>query len=546
MDELDLSQFKDAFIAEAKEHLSSLNAATLELEKNPSSPEIINELFRAAHTLKGMSATMGYEKIATLTHYMEDLLDKLRKNVITASPDIVDIIFECFDYLEKLVVEIETGQDAGLKISYLSERIQNKINAEENPSELQMTSAQSDDKSAAFAASPKSGAPASRASSTIRINTTHLDAIMNLVGEMVIAKAQLEQIAADHKIETLSASLQQFDRIAIDLQEAVLKTRMVPVSHVFDRYPRMMRDLSKKLGKTAEFEIVGSEIEIDRILLDEINEPLVHILRNALDHGIEPADQRMSEGKNPAGKIILEARRERGHISIIISDDGKGLDAELLKNKAVERNIIAEDKARALSDDDAYLLICDPRFSTVEKITDVSGRGVGMDVVKTMIESFNGHLYIVSQKGEGTKFILNLPLSMAIISVLLVKVGNEKYAIPINNITEILACDTEKIKTIENSEVVMFRDEVLPLVRLRQKFALRAENFSNSQMSDGYLLRVESANKKAALVVDGFHGRKEIVLKTLGGILRHAKGFSGATITGDGSVILLIDILHWL
>ncbi len=576
-DELDLSQFKDAFVAEARENLQSLNTALVRLEKNSSDQETLKEIFRISHTLKGMSATMGYENITKLTHKMEDVLDKIRKGEATPGRKLVDTIFSCLDTLETLVNEVENtntaNTDPTLIIGQLEDiltatdtgnNIQISDHSQQNQSVSQNTRQQEEISSTpiitASASSPeekdtKTDKPSntittvkeedkkSQSATTIRVNISHLDAMMNLVGEMVIAKAQLEQIARKHKIEELTSTLEQFDRIAIDLQGAVLKTRMVPIHQIFDRYPRMMRDIARKLNKEINFEIYGSDIEIDRLLLDEINEPLVHLLRNAADHGIETLEERKKTNKSPIGKIILEARRERGHISIIVSDDGKGMDPAKIRRKAIERNIINETEAAKISDEDAYYLICDPRFSTAEKITDISGRGVGMDVVKSMIESFNGRLFIKSQKGSGSTFILELPLSMAIISSLLVKVKNETYAIPLNNITEIISLPANEIKTIENREVILLRNEVLPLIRLGNKLGIK--NTDNGKKTI-YTLRIETQGKTAAISVDELIGRKEIVIKTLSGIVKHSKGLSGATITGDGTVVLILDISSFI
>lgn len=572
MDEMDLSQFKEVFISEAKEHLVALNAALVELEKKPNNKDVLNEIFRVAHTLKGMSATMGYDKVTALTHRMEDVLDRLRKGEAEARGNIVDVIFECFDKLENLVEEIETGVESKVDVDALVNRLVSLIEKEDGkkaepkkeeakkpepveaapapapvPAEAPVVEiAEQDIEPIRPAGAEAEVSTTSKKSKTsIRINISHLDTMMNLVGEMVISKSQLEQIAVQRQISELTETLQQLDRIAVELQEAVLKTRMVPLSQIFDRYPRMVRDLALKLGKEIDFEIYGSDIEIDRMLLDEINEPLVHLLRNALDHGIEAADRRLQAGKPQKGKVTLSARRERGYISIEVSDDGKGLDPQVLRDKAVERGIVTDEAVKTLTDEDTYLLICDPRFSTAEKITDISGRGVGMDVVKTAIESFNGRLVIESVKGRGSSFIVNLPLSIAIISVLLVKVKNETYAIPLNNITEVVGFSQADVKSIEKKEVIVLRDEVLPLIWLDRQFDL-AGNADAGVADTQFILRVEIGAKAAGLVVDSFIGRKEIVIKTLSGIIKRARGFSGATILGDGSVVLILDVASWI
>jgi len=384
-------------------------------------------------------------------------------------------------------------------------------------------------------------AAAKKIKTSIRINISHLDTMMNLVGEMVISKSQLEQIAVTHQIDELKETLQQLDRIAVELQEAVLKTRMVPLLQIFDRYPRMVRDLSLKLGKEVDFDIFGADIEIDRMLIEEINEPLVHLLRNALDHGIETPEKRVVSGKPRKGKVVLSARRERGYISVNVTDDGKGLDTVLLRRKAVEKGIISSEEAKTLSDEDVFMLICDPRFTTAEVVTDISGRGVGMDVVKNAVESFNGRLVINSTKGAGSSFTVNLPLSIAIISALLVRVNSETYAIPLNNITEVVPFSREETKSIEKKEVMILRNEVLPVIWLERLLGVNKKSENDTNLNR-YILRVEVGNKTIGLIVDDFIGRKEIVIKSLSGLIKRAKGCSGATILGDGSVVLILDV----
>jgi two-component system chemotaxis sensor kinase CheA len=561
MDDMDLSQFREIFLSEAKEHLVSLNSALLELEKNPSNKETINQIFRAAHTLKGMAATMGFESITKLSHNMENVLDKIRKNEIQVKPNVIDLIFKSFDTLEKLVEDVGNNTDSKINIDALialfNELIEKKEitskpqekpapqpapsipSAPPAPKDEPKPEAQNGNAQPVAKEAETTTTAAAKANTSIRINISYLDTMMNLVGEMVISKSQLEQIGQKHKIEELNEALQQFDRIAIDLQEAVLKTRMVPLSQIFDRYPRMIRDLSIKLGKDVDFEIFGADIDIDRLLLDEINEPLVHLLRNAIDHGIESPENRKKAGKPAKSRISLKASRERGYISIEVKDDGKGLDTEVIMRKAIEKNIISQEIAKALTEEEIFMIICDNRFSTAEKVSDISGRGVGMDVVKTVIESINGNFLIKSQKGKGSSFILNLPLTMAIISALLVKVKDETFAIPLNNITEIVPYEKKNVKSIEGKEVIVLRDQVLPLIRLSRKLDL--DNTTKDQ-DNGFILRVETSNKSSVLLIDNFLGRKEIVIKSLTGIMKRAKGFSGATILGDGSVVLILDI----
>jgi two-component system chemotaxis sensor kinase CheA len=317
---------------------------------------------------------------------------------------------------------------------------------------------------------------------------------------------------------------------------------MVQVQTIFSRYPRMVRDLSHKLGKQIEFVIAGTEIEIDRMLLDRINEPLVHLLRNALDHGIEPVSVRKQAGKTETGTINLTARREKGFVRIEVKDDGKGLDKELIKQKAVEKGIITNEQSLTLSDNDVYMLICSPLFSTAAQVTDISGRGVGMDVVKNLVDSFNGKLEIKSEQNAGTTFVMHLPLSLAIIQSLLVKVSNEIYAVPLANIAEIVDISEEEIKTIERNMVMLLRDSLVPLVRLADVFSVPQETGTAGTVQDKVVVVVEIMDRRIGLLVNSVIAKHEIVIKNLAGVLSKAKGISGATILGDGKVVLIVDI----
>jgi two-component system chemotaxis sensor kinase CheA len=592
MDELDLNQFKEIFCSEAKEHLAMMNASLLQLEKNPKDRDMLNEIFRAAHTLKGMAATVGFDKITQLTHEMENVLEKLRKGKQGASDETVEVLFNCFDSLGSLVDEASSGEDRGIDVSGLLIKLKYEIDtktadfpdADDTVTVLQAPPLNPKANEAAPApsieAAPPTAAgeaaphvadarPESRAvddkpqeiidsalakvkTQAVRIKIEYLDRLMNLVGELVINGARLQQVGIDNKIAELSVALAQFERISIDLQEEVLKTRMVPVRHIFDRYPRMVRDLAKRLNKDIEFQMIGSDIEIDRSLLEEINEPLVHLLRNSVDHGIESSETRKKAGKIPVGEIKLIARRERGYCIIEVNDNGKGMAAEDIRAKAVERGIVSIEEAKSLSENEVFMLICHPAFSMASEITDISGRGVGMDAVRHLVESFSGKLEIKSKKGEGSSFIMQLPLTLAIIQALLVRVGSkEVYAVPLTSVSEIARIDPEYVKTIELREFFMLRNEVIPLVRLDRSFEV--ERFSNvarpapqaqptSSLGDKYAVIVEISGKKTGLVVSSLIGQRQIVIKTLTGILRHTRNFSGATILGNGRVIMILDV----
>lgn len=560
----DLSQFREIFIAEAKEHLSHLNANLLELEKKPTEPDLLNEVFRASHTIKGMAATMGFEKITLLTHSMENVLDKLRSGKITANTETIDVLFDCFDTLEVLLGEIETGKDTGIDVQVLVNKLklaeisqleetEEKKTSESNKISEAATEPSVEDygviKESAIPApasepaagteqESKAAGDAEHISQTVRIRVEHLDKLMNLVGELVITKAQLIQVAEKERIGGLSTTINSISQYTTELQEAVLKTRMVPVKHIFDRYPRMIRDLSHKLGKEIDFIMTGAEIEVDRVLLDQINEPLVHLLRNSVDHGVELPDARKYAGKDETGTIRLAVKREKGYVWIEVSDDGKGMDPNEIRQHAVEKGIITHETGQKLSDAEAFMLICHPGFSTAETVTDISGRGVGMDVVKNLVETFNGKMEIISRKNRGSTFVLQLPLTMAIIQALLVQVGVETYAIPLSNIDEIARVEKDYLKTIDKQEVMLLRNEVVPLVRIADFF----NSAENGVEAGKYSVIVELSGKRIGLVIDNLIGKQEIVVKTLSGILRGTKHFSGATILGGGQIVLIVDV----
>ncbi|OGS24931.1 MAG: hypothetical protein A2297_04085 [Elusimicrobia bacterium RIFOXYB2_FULL_48_7] len=553
MDQQELEQFREVFISEARENLNKLNSLMLELEKNPGSVEPLKDIFRVAHTIKGMAATMGYENITALTHEMENILDKLRCGSLNASPGLINTIFGCFDNIEVLVDEVATGENKNIDVGSLIEKLKNsalacagsKAAAPEPPKPQEPTEA------AAPETQPQDtrpGAPGHAAAQTVRLKVENLDRLMNLVGELVINKAQLVEISKTLGNYELAATLKQFNRVSAELQEEVLKTRMIPLKSIFDRYPRMLRDLSKRLDKEVNFDVIGSEIEIDRTLLEEINEPLVHLLRNAIDHGIETTQERIAKGKPAEGNITLTARREKGYCFIEIKDDGKGMDSGEVKAKAVEKGIISGEEAAKLSEKEAFNLICHPSFSTAKEVTDISGRGVGMDVVKNVIDSFNGKFEIMSKKGAGSVFVLQLPLTLAIIQAMLVRSGNEIYAIPLSNIEESYCLNSKEINKVGKKEVFLHRNEVIPLVRLDRLFgpdkaaAVPAAAGKTSPGCDYYTVIVEINANKTGILVDALMGKSEIVIKSLPGITRHAKNFSGATIMGNGKVVLIIDI----
>lgn len=618
----DMVEYKEMYAVESAEHLRAMNDALLCLEKHPQNGEKINVLFRAAHTLKGMSATMGYTNIAELTHKMENLMDRIRKNEMKLDPEAIDVLFESFDMLEKMVeapedsaqcdisplvqklvlmtnmkncdikkpdqgckvfdVTVTLHESCTLKSARSTVVIRNlselgkilemspparDIEDERFDKEFRVTiSTEHDPRDVENAIKRiseiskvevilKEGQPAvsvikdkkqekerNRAAvksvQTVRVGIERLDSLMDLVGELVINKIRLMQLTSENNFHILEETLASLDRLTNELQEEVIASRMVPMEQIFNRFPRMVRDIAKKEAKEIELIMTGSDIELDRTVQDEVGDPLVHILRNCMDHGIEPPEIRKQQGKNSMGTITLTARREKNYVVIEIEDDGKGMDPEKFREVVVKKGIMTKEEVARLSDTEVLNISYLPGFSTAEKVTEVSGRGVGMDVVKTKIESMGGTVSIESKIGKGTKISLKLPLTVAIIQSQMVQVGKDIYAIPISNVIRGVAIRKDQIKTIRSEEVVIVRGEVVPLVRLHKLFGL------DSNCSNGLIVvMVERNGINVGLVVDRLIGKQEIIIKNLDNrFLKGLKGFAGATIMGDGNVALILDV----
>lgn len=619
---MDTSEYKNVFVEESREYLQLLNRSLLDMERNPD-PALLNEIFRAAHTLKGMSATMDFNKMAELCHAMENVLDKLRNHERDTTSGIVDVLLNCFDVLEAMVDDIDQDGDANIDISLLLEQLETseegkktddgeetdeceadtrenvyeitvsmskdcqfkgargflviralselgKIvrtipdaqDIEDEKFDLELTffieSSEDADKLKEMVESvgdiehvevatdtrkknpineQLSGKTTIRSASSIRVGVERLDVVMNLVGELVINRSRLTQIGNKYQLRELTETLARVDRIITDLQDEITQMRMIPVDHIFSRFPRLVRDISKVQEKEIDFIIEGSEIELDRTVLDEIGDPLLHLLRNAVDHGIESPDDRVSKGKSRTGTIKLTAERERGYVTIIVEDDGNGIDPEEIRDIAVKKGFISEERALELSDMEALLLIFNPGFSTAEITTDVSGRGVGMDVVKSKVESLGGTVEIQSQLGAGSSTRMRLPITMAIIQALLAEVNDETYAIPISGVLEILKVTAADIKTLHGTEVINLRGKVLPLVTLRQLFNIASDEHPETCI----VVVIEKSDGNIGLVIDSILDQEEIVIKPLGKLLEGNRGFSGTTILGDGRVIPILD-----
>ncbi|UOQ47856.1 chemotaxis protein CheA [Gracilibacillus caseinilyticus] len=672
------NEYLEVFIEESKEHIQSLNDQLLILENEPANMDTIGEIFRSAHTLKGMAATMGFQDLADLTHKMENVLDAVRNHHVNITSPIIDVLFQAVDQLEGMVFDIAEGGNGAADVKELVHTLQaieqNQEVIEAIPANAHATVETALNQASAFAqldqfelaildqssengfqnlqvtiklnehcllkaarvymvfevleqigeviksnptvqeleeenfdltfhvllvtkdtadlvkqkilkvseieevitesfssvqeqadqADSASGENADRqeaneslsskqdkqqevnqkkktsgvSNKTIRVNIDRLDGLMNLFEELVIDRGRLEQISANLKHAELQETVERMTRISGDLQNIILNMRMVPIEQVFNRFPRMVRQLSKDLGKQINLEIIGAETELDRTVIDEIGDPLVHLIRNALDHGVETPAVRKQNGKNEEGQLLLKAYHSGNHVFIEISDDGAGINRDKVIKKAVSNQVITEEEASHLTDKQVYQLIMSSGFSTADKISDVSGRGVGLDVVKNTIESLGGTITIESEEGKGSLFSIQLPLTLSIIPVLLVEVVREKYAVPLSSIIETAIINKVDILNAHNKQVIDFRGKVVPLINLKQIFEVPAEEEEETFYS---VVIIRKGDKMAGLIVDRFIGQQEVVLKSLGEYLGDVFAISGATILGDGQVALIID-----
>ncbi len=517
---VDVSQYKELFVDESREHLQCISKNLLTLEKEPENTEALNETFRAVHTLKSMAATMGFLEMEELSHEMENVLDVLRKEG-EPGEGTVDLLFESLDWLETLVETVATGEAVKPDLTVLYKKLKNIPAGKKEDIELPAVTAE--------------GKDAGKVRPTIRIGIEKIQALQNLVEELAIAKMSLLQIATRYASYELNEITATIDRHISELQDRVMQMRMFPVGYLFDKFPRAMRDLSRKTGKEVDFIVSGKEIELDRLVLDEINDAVLHLLRNAVDHGIEKQEERKNAGKEDKGKVILSAIREGNHVVVSVEDDGRGIVIEELKKIAVERKIITSEAASRMSNADVYELLSEPGLSTAREITDISGRGVGFDVVTSKVKSLGGSVRITSEEGRGTNVKLHLPLTIAIIKALLVGVEDERYVMPLDSIREIVAVGEKDLKSVEGKEIFRYREQVLPLLRLKNIL-----DVSGEKDSIGPVMVVERAEKFFGIMVGRLIGQQEIVVKSLE--VKDRKEFAGATILDDGAVALILDV----
>jgi len=548
------------FLVEAEELVASLDTNLVTLEERPGDLDLLNEIFRAAHTIKGTSGFLGLDHVTSLTHKMEDVLNKLRKNELKVTEQIMDVLLESVDLLKVLLADVSAGRESTLSLDDIKARLSAIADGEgETAPVTETTTATPEvDSTVGEPESPQpSGAAAERREATerksvdqtIRVDVGRLDTLVNLMGELVLGRNSLVQssntLLKRHEdiegLDDVSRAATQIDFITTEIQLAVMKMRMQPIGKVFTKFPRMVRDLSRDSGKKIDLEIFGKDTELDKSVIEEIGDPLVHLIRNSCDHGIEAAADRIAAGKPETGTVRLGAAQEGSNIVITIQDDGKGLDVEAIKAKAVDRGLATETTIEKMTESEIFRFIFQPGFSTAKKITDVSGRGVGMDVVKTNIEKLKGLIDIESVIGQGTTISIKLPLTLAIIQGLLVVSEEETFIIPLASVLETRRISEEEITSVNKRDVIILRDGVLPIVHLNGM--LKGSMSRRSKSKKPYVVVVGLAEKRIGLIVDDLLGQEEVVIKSMGTFLGHTQGIAGATILGDGRVRLIVDLI---
>ena len=576
----DMKEIVESFIVETNEIFEKLDNELLEIEKRPDDKELINSIFRAVHTVKGTAGFLSFEQMSVLAHRFEDVLNKMRRGEISFQPAMLDVMLEAFDLMKVLLKQVVDQNISDIDLTPTIKKLEILSKGElpsSQPAAKTEPSEAKDIPSASQAAKQEPAAETLEDTSsprpseshqteqgtqpqhlqppkseknitdtTIRVDVQRLDHLMNLVGELVLGRNRLSQIVSLDRNEDgredfshqLNDTAAQIDFITTELQTAVMKTRMVQIGRVFNRFPRLVRDIAREFSKEISLVISGEETELDKSIIEEISDPLVHLIRNAADHGVESADVREKSGKTRQGTISLSAGHEGNHVIIEVRDDGAGIDPEKLKQKAIEKGIITPEEAHDMKTEDTYGLIFLPGFSTAQRVSSVSGRGVGMDVVKTNITKLNGIITVESEVGKGTRFTLKLPLTLAIIQGLLVGVGGETFAVPLSSVLEVVRTSRSEVSTVNGREVIRLRETVLPLVDISEILNVPGRD---TGVKAFYTVVVGVANKKFGIVVDRLIGQKEIVIKPLGAYLKNIPGIAGSTILGDGRVIMIID-----
>lgn len=596
------------FLTESNEMLEVLDQRFVTLESDPNNTDLLNEIFRAMHSMKGSAGFLGFNHLVDVAHRGENILNKLRQAEMAVSPAIISVILETIDVIKAIMADIrETGTDNHVPTAAIAAKLDDILNGTSTAAAPEAAAP----KAEAAPPTPEPAAPVAppqtlgeilvndgvaskeqvfdaltaqqhqpepktplgeillqakaiteraldqalhkqdkqpkpvEEDATIRVETKRLDSVMNLVGELVLGRNRLikigtqleQQHESDPQVRVLSETLAQLNLVTTDLQLAVMKTRMLPIKKVFAKLPRMVRDLSQKLNKQVHLEMRGEETELDKSVADEIGDPLVHLVRNAIDHGIETPAERQAKGKAGEGQLTIAASQEGNSIVIRINDDGRGIQVEKIKEKALAKGLISEAELATMEHREILNLIFLPGFSTAEKVTDVSGRGVGMDVVRTNIRKINGSVDLESEPGKGSQIIIKLPLTIAIIQALMVEVERSIFAIPLSTVIEAVRISRSEIKTINGREVLHLRDRVLPLIRLAQEFDIPTD----ADRERFYVVVAALGDRRIGVVVDELRSQEEVVIKSIWDYLETVKGVSGATITGEGKVVLILD-----
>lgn len=601
----EMQEILNDFLTESNEMLEVLDQRFVTLESDPNNTDLLNEIFRAMHSMKGSAGFLGFNNLVDVAHRGENILNKLRQGEMAVNPAIISLILETIDVIKAIMADIrESGADSHVATAAIAAKLDDilngktiaaapasmeavapKVEAAAAPvvapqtlgeilvndglaSKEQVLDALTAQQHQAEPKTPlgeillqakaiteraldqalhkqeKQPKPAEE-DATIRVETKRLDSVMNLVGELVLGRNRLikigtqleQQHESDPQVRVLSETLAQLNLVTTDLQLAVMKTRMLPIKKVFAKLPRMVRDLSQKLNKQVHLEMRGEETELDKSVADEIGDPLVHLVRNAIDHGIETPAERQAKGKAGEGQLTIAASQEGNSIVIRINDDGRGIQVEKIKEKALSKGLISEAELATMEHREVLNLIFLPGFSTAEKVTDVSGRGVGMDVVRTNIRKINGSVDLESEPGKGSQIIIKLPLTIAIIQALMVEVERSIFAIPLSTVIEAVRISRSEIKTINGREVLHLRDRVLPLIRLAQEFDIPTD----SDRERFYVVVAALGDRRVGVVVDELRSQEEVVIKSIWDYLETVKGVSGATITGEGKVVLILD-----
>jgi two-component system chemotaxis sensor kinase CheA len=535
---MDMSQYRDLFVSEAREHLSAFSDLIVRLENVSDDQAAINELFRHAHSLKGMAATMGYDPVTRLAHVMEDQLSRVRNGEIPFASSLADLLLESSDALAGMVSQVESGNSAINDAAGLIESLtafdcsREKAFSKESPEEPNNLPSE----------------PATQAShqfrqsdslKSVRIKTETLDHLVNIAGELFTNRHRLAECVRLSGLSDFDEPMHQLSALLRDLRDVVFKARMVPFVFISERFPRLVRDLARQQGKEVTFHLEGKNIELDRGVLEEIAEPLVHILRNSVDHGMDTPDQRVAAGKPYNGEIRLTVIRDKEHVDIVIEDDGRGMDSECLKAKALEKGIITSAQAAAMTHQEALMLICSPGFSTAKTVSEISGRGVGMDAVRSAVHSLGGVLSIYSEVGLGSRIVLRLPITVSIIHVLMVRSGKLDVAFPVNIVTRTLELERDDIIDDSGQKVVDLDGVRVPVRSLNRLLGQPVLSAVAARVLPAVVCEIGGG--PVAFITDRLLGQQEIFVRPLTSPLSCVKGISGATITGDGRVIFVID-----